>query len=135
MTGSRSNGHGFFCTLYRPMMRVVVAAFGAGILLASSSVVMSFEPRPQDKGKTASKPGPKAKPGAGGKVPTPEQIAKKAARRQERLDAAADLKGPQVPLPERPVRTVTPPTLTSAELDRLIKQFLTATAPRSSRRR
>jgi Protein of unknown function (DUF1549)/Protein of unknown function (DUF1553) len=133
MTRSRTNGHGFFCTLYRPMMRVLVAAFGAGILLASSSVVMSFEPTQQDEGKTAGKPGPKAKPGVGAngaKVPQSEKTAKKAARRQERLDAAADLKAPKGPLPERPSRTVTPPTLTSAELDGLIKQFLTATAPK-----
>jgi hypothetical protein len=130
MTRSGTNGHGFFCTLYRSMMRVLVAAVGAGILLASSSVVMSFEPTTQDEGKTAGKPGPKAKTGAGAKVSQSEKIAKKAARRQERLDAAADLKGPKLPLPDRPARTVTPPTLTSAELDRLIKQFLTATAPK-----
>ncbi len=35
-----------------------------------------------------------------------------------------------MPLPERPVKTVTPPTLTSAELDRLIAQHLTKTDPK-----
>jgi Protein of unknown function (DUF1549)/Protein of unknown function (DUF1553) len=130
MTSSGTDGRGFSYARYRPMMRLLVVACGAGILLASSSVVMSFEPALQDNGKAAGKPGPKAKPGGSGKVSESEKAAKKAARRQERLDAAADLKAPKGPLPERPARTVTPPTLTSAELDRLIKQFLTATAPK-----
>jgi hypothetical protein len=130
MTCARTDDPGSCFVFRRPLTQLLVVVCGAGILLASSSLVMSFEPTPQDESKTAGKPGPKAKTGAGPKVPQSEKAAKKAARRQERLDAAADLKAPKVPLPERPTRTVTPPTLTTAELDRLIKQFLTATAPK-----
>ena len=35
-----------------------------------------------------------------------------------------------MPLPKRPSRSVTPPTLTSAELDRLVTQFLTKNSPK-----
>jgi hypothetical protein len=116
------------------MMRCLVAVCGAGILLASSSVVMSFEPASQDGSQGASKQvdrttNPKAKEGAGASNPGKAKAAKKAARKQQRkVDAPSE--GPRGPLPERPARTVIPPTLTSAELDRLIKQFLKATAPK-----
>jgi hypothetical protein len=136
MTCSRNDVRGFLGTFYRPIMRVLVASFGAGILVASSSVVMSFEPTPQDEAKTAGKrddgnSSPKAKQGAGALAPGKGKAAakKKAARKQEQKDGAGS-GGPRGPLPERPARTVTAPTLTSADLDRLIKQFLTATAPK-----
>ena len=39
-------------------------------------------------------------------------------------------RGPTGPLPERPARVVTPPSMTPADLDGLIKQFLATTAPK-----
>jgi hypothetical protein len=93
---------------------------------------MSFEPSPQGAGATAAKsddfkPESKEKRGAAGKVRPKAQVKGKVARKAA---AGAEGEGPTGPLPERPVRTVTPPTMTSAELDGLIKKFLTATAPK-----
>ena len=53
----------------------------------------------------------------------------KAARKQGRGDPDPG-EGPKGPLPERPERVVAPPSLTSADVDGLIKQFLTSTAPK-----
>ena len=54
----------------RRIARGFIVALGAGILMASSSVVLSFEPAPQDESKTAAKPDdrkpkPKAKQAGG----------------------------------------------------------------------
>ena len=57
------------------------------------------------------------------------QVAGKADRKKNQANPEKG-EGPTGPLPERPARVVTPPTMTPAELDRLIKQFLTATAPK-----
>ena len=134
MTCSRTVGRSTLWALNRPMMRVLVATCGAGIVIGSSSVVMSFEPTAQDEVKTTGKqddrnPGPKAKQGSGALAPAKGKAAKKAARKEQPKGGAGS-EGPRGPLPERPARSVTPPTLTSADLDRLIKQFLTATAPK-----
>ena len=134
MTSSRTDQRSFPSSLSRRLARSMVVTFGAAILLATSSVVMSFEPAPQDDTKTAGKPddrkpSPKAKKGAAGQSPAKGKAAKKAARKQEQKDAAGS-EGPRGPLPDRPARTVTPPTLTSADLDLIIKKFLIATAPK-----
>ena len=104
----------------------------AGFLMASGSVVMSFEPSPQDAGKANAKlgdqqPAPKSKRAAGGEVRGKAQAKGKVTRKKASDEAG---EGPTGPLPERPARTVTPPSLTSADLDGLIKGFLTATAPK-----
>ena len=43
---------------------------------------------------------------------------------------SAKAEASKTPLPHRPERTVTPPTLTSAELDRLVEQYLAKTDPK-----
>ena len=98
-----------------------------------SSVVMSFEPSPQDDGQAGGKvgrqqAGPEVEERRSRQSASEGTSEGKAARKTTGADGGGE--GPTGPLPERPARTVTPPTLTSAELDRLIKQFLTATAPK-----
>ncbi len=132
MTTSRPDRRGSLWIFHRRVIRALVVVFAAAIFLASSSVVMSFEPAQDEAAKTAGKPGnrppgAKAKPGAQGKTGK-GNVAKKAARKEDR--EAEREPAPRGPLPDRPARTVTPPTLTSVELDRLIKQYLTATAPK-----
>ena len=55
------------------------------------------------------------------------QQLKAAVKKRDRIDKA---EASTTPLPQRPARTVTPPTLTSAELDRLVDQYLKKTNPK-----
>ena len=119
----------------RRIARGLAASLCRGMLVASGSVVMSFEPSPQDDVKRRPSQATRsrasnAKQGAGGDVATRKGAGegKRLARRTRRTRAMA--KDRPGPLPERPARAVTPPTMTSADLDGLIKQFLTATAPK-----
>ncbi len=50
-----------------------------------------------------------------------------AVRKRDQGDQA---EAARTPLPRRPARTVTPPSLTSAELDRLLEQYLKKTNPK-----
>jgi hypothetical protein len=60
-----------------------------------------------------------------------ERIKKRLARQAARAkEAEKDKKPEQVVLPPRPARSVTPPTLTSAELDSLIRKHLKANDPK-----
>jgi hypothetical protein len=77
-------------------------------------------------------------PSAKSEPDKPKSDANKAARKKlsaARKDKGADSTSTgsdvaKMALPERPVKTVTPPTLTSAELDRLIAQHLAKTDPK-----
>jgi hypothetical protein len=55
--------------------------------------------------------------------------AKKAKNEAKSKNDSKKAEEPNVPLPQRPERTVTPPTLTSADLDRMINHYLKATSP------
>ena len=113
--------------------RGLLVALSALALIGSGSVVMSFEASGDDTGKPtaqsgAQKPSPGSKKaGASEKKGKGKAAGKNAAKRNE---AGAGDPGPTGPLPERPARVVTPPTLTSAELDRMIAQHLTKTDPK-----
>jgi Protein of unknown function (DUF1549)/Protein of unknown function (DUF1553) len=111
-------------------LRLVWAGIVAAAL-ATSSVALSFEPSEQDQGssgapaaKTGSNDGQTAKTKKG-------QTGKKAGAAQKKK-AAMGRAEPEihVDLPPRPARTVTPPTLTSAELDKLIAKYLAANSPK-----
>ncbi len=106
--------------------RGLLVALAAGVaLIGSGSVVMTFEAAADDAGKPAAKPGDQ-KPGPNSKkAAASEKNGKAKAAGKNAAEAAtrrrADDPGPTGPLPERPARVVTPPTLTSAaELDRMI---------------
>ena len=127
---------GAMWTVVRRIVRGLMASACVGMLLASCSVVMSFEPSPQDDGKAPpkaadKKAGAKGKRAEGGEArkKSQAQAKAKAARKQNRGDPDGG-EGPKGPLPPRPERVVTPPSLTPADLDGLIKQFLTSTAPK-----
>jgi hypothetical protein len=109
---------------FRRIPRGLLASVCAGSVLACGSVVMSFEASPQDGGK----PPAKSKQAASGEAPGKAPANGKAARKLNPAGSDAAL-GPTGPLPKRPARTVTPPSLTSADLDGLIKQYLQSTAP------
>ncbi len=113
----------------RPM-RAVTCGFAAvltiGLISVCGPAAWSFAPQPQDQPKPAAK--------------SPQE--KRALRKARELKTAAKKKKLQdVPpvrpadlskfsLPKRPARSITPPTLTSAELDRLISQYLTRNSPK-----
>jgi Protein of unknown function (DUF1549)/Protein of unknown function (DUF1553) len=113
-----SRGHAF---------RIIVA-LSIGAMVLAGSFARSFEPVPQDQGAPSAKSeADQPKSGAN------EAASKKpsAARKEKRADSAsAGSDEAKMPLPARPVKTVTPPTLTSAELDRLIAQHLASTDPK-----
>jgi hypothetical protein len=101
------------------------------VIVASGSLAITFGSPVQDNGDQAGVGPAKDKANAKkDRKPGLGKQAKKAARKKAlgELGAAkaVEVKGP---LPSRPSRTVTPPTLTSAELDGLISQFLTKNSP------
>ncbi len=134
MTCSRTSPRGAMWTVVRRIVRGLMASACVGMLLASCSVVMSFEPSPQDDGKAPpraadKKAGAKGKRAEGGEARKKGQAKAKAARKQNGRGSDGG-EGPKGPLPPRPERVVASPTLTSADVDGLIKQFLTSTAPK-----
>jgi Protein of unknown function (DUF1549)/Protein of unknown function (DUF1553) len=132
MNCSRTSGRGPEWTASRRIVRGLAASVCAGILVASGSVVLSFAASPQDDGKPAAtsggtKRGSTSKQAAAGKARAKGQAKGKADRKQPGAEAG---EGPTGPLPARPARVVTPPSMSSADLDGLIHQFLTSTAPK-----
>jgi hypothetical protein len=113
-----------------------MVALSIGTIALAGSFAWSFEPFLQDQGA----------PSAKSELDKPKSDANTSARKKPsaaRKEKSADSASTgafeaKLALPERPVKTVTPPTLTSAELDRLIAQHLAKTdskvepAPRTS---
>ena len=109
-------------------MRALEALLIAGIVVVGPLARLS-ESSPQDKDDTATK---SANANATRDKATDKQAqkaakaakAKKVAERKKRLveNIVPEHEPSSTPLPKRPVRSVTPPTLTSAELDRLDQQ-------------
>jgi hypothetical protein len=118
-------------TLRGHAFRMIVALSGA--MLLAGSFAWSVEPFPQDQGAPSTKSEPDKPKAEKARVPNKKASQKKQneARKEKLADSSsAESDGAKVPLPERPVKTITPPTLTSAELDRLIAQHLTKTDPK-----
>ena len=119
----------------------VIAALLIGVIMVVGPVARPSQSSEQDQGAQATKsatdkPAPianKNKPaGKAAKKASLAEKAKQAAareKRQEEAYAAEDEKAKKA-LPKRPARSVTPPTLTSAELDQLISTFLTKNSPK-----
>jgi len=111
-------------------MRAVTCGLAAvltiGLISAGGRAAWSFGPQLQDQPKAPAK--------------SPQE--KRALRKARELKAAAQQKKqrdvPPVPaadlskfsLPKRPARSITPPTMTSAELDGLISQYLSKNSPK-----
>ncbi len=113
--------------------RGLIAAFSAGVVIASGSLVMPFEAAADDSGKPVAKsgdrkPSPNSKKAAAGEKTGKGKAAGRTLGR--RNEGAANGEGPKGPLPERPARTLTPPTITSADLDRLIAKHLAQNNPK-----
>jgi hypothetical protein len=118
----------------------VTVALSLAILLAAGAVARSFEPFSQDPGDKAAQPAMdkgNLESDSGKSMPKeahdPAKIknAKNGATRNDQTTSSRpkDEQG-KTPLPKRPSRSVSPPTLTSAELDRLVAQFLTKNSPK-----
>jgi Protein of unknown function (DUF1549)/Protein of unknown function (DUF1553) len=105
----------------------IVVSLSIGAMVLAGSFAWSFEPFSQDQGAPSAKSEP-GKPKTGeGRDANKAQRKKQNAARKEKLAESDQAK---VPLPERPAKTVTPPTLTSAELDRLIAQHMLKNDPK-----
>jgi len=59
-----------------------------------------------------------------------QQLRAAVKKRDQGDKARAQAEAAKTPMPRRPARTVTPPSLTSAELDRLLEQYLKKTNPK-----
>jgi len=59
-----------------------------------------------------------------------QQLRAAVKQRDQGDKAESQAEAAKTPLPQRPARTVTPPSLTSAELDRLVAQYLKKTNPK-----
>jgi Protein of unknown function (DUF1549)/Protein of unknown function (DUF1553) len=116
--------HALRCSMSRAATCATAAALSIGVCLASGSSAWSFDPQQKDQTQT----------------PAKSIQEKKAARKARALQAAAKSKAQVAPDPgpseagksalaTRPAKSITAPTLTSEELDRLIKQFLTKNSP------
>jgi hypothetical protein len=118
----------------------VTVALSIAILLATGAFARSLEPYGQDQPEKASQPAQdRGKPESDLGKSTPEVAHDPAKTKNAKQDSArtnqATSSSPKdektkAPLPKRPSRSVSPPTLTSAELDRLVAQFLTKNSPK-----
>ncbi len=107
-------GRGFSCLLA-----------GLGLVVATAAVDRSALAHPADD---AAKPAPAARQAAaGGKA---QKNNKKAEARKPDAKPGKKAEGPRAPLPPRPGRTITPPTITSADVDRMLLAYLKKNDPR-----
>jgi Protein of unknown function (DUF1549)/Protein of unknown function (DUF1553) len=118
-----------------------IAASLIAVITVAGPLIQSSRSSTQDQGEQPTKsandkPAPGSEKDKASVKPAnkPRQVdkAKKAATRKKKQADEASSSGEQTkgPLPKRPGRSVTPPTLTSAELDRLISTFLTKNSPK-----
>ena len=119
----------------------VLAAFLITVVTVAGPLIQSSRSSPQEQGEQATKsandkPDPTSEKDKPRVKPTDkplqaEKVKKAAARKKKQADATASSDDQtKAPLPKRPARSVTSPTLTSAELDRLISTFLTKNSPK-----
>jgi hypothetical protein len=143
MIGHLATNRSFRRALRRNALAAITVCTIA-VMIVAGPVVMCARSSQQDQGEQANKtPKDKPAPSEESGKPTdkparkPGQTAQSkqaAARKNKQADKTGRKDEPvNTPLPKRPVRSVTPPTLTSAELDRLINQFLTKNSPKVER--
>ncbi len=102
------------------------AVLAVGAALAMSFGLLAQEPEKVKK-PAATQEQPLLDQQASTEVVKSLQQLRAAVRKRNQGDKAETAK---TPLPRRPARTVTPPSLTSAELDRLVEQYLKKTNPK-----
>jgi hypothetical protein len=107
-----------------------IAALAVGVVLIVGGLARLGEASPQSPAGSTDKtsvntPSPKNPK----KVGQPNKSRPAAAKKKQDRDAQKS-EQVSVPLPKRPSRSVTPPTLNSAELDRLVTQYLVKTSPK-----
>ncbi len=122
MNGLAANNRSFR-RLMRDNATRVFTVWSIGIMFAVGSITRPGELSAQDQGASAATPAKVKK-----KAATPGQKPGQAKRAEATKKAEAE--AVHGPLPKRPARSVTPPTLTPADLDRLITQFLTKNSPK-----
>ncbi len=103
-----------------------IAAVGMGLILASGSVALSFEPSPQQQ----EEPARKTTRDEARKSPGPKNSVAKHATKQGQKNSVAETQKQKTVIPERPVKAVTLPSMTSADLDRLIARHLSKNDPK-----
>ena len=119
MTGAA--GCKWFCRL---------AALALAMALTMSFGLLAQEPE-KDKKPEMAQEKPLLDEKASAEVLQSLQQLRAAVKKRDQGDKAkAQAEAAKTPLPRRPARTVTPPTLTSAELDRLLEQYLKKTNPK-----
>ena len=109
---------------------------GTGLISASVALAMTLaSAMPAGHRKPRSGPGPR-KQGRTWMTAASRDIlqALQSLRAAVRAEKSPESKAAR-PLPSRPERTVTPPTLTSADLDRMLEQYLAKTNPKVEPRR
>jgi len=121
------NNHSFQRRSTRGLLRRMAAAFVIGTIAVAGSLARSFEPTEQDQAKQSAQLEQDKTKAATGKV---KPAGDPSAKHSSGGSTAAGAGRAKLQLPERPLRTVTPPTLTSADLDRLITQHLTKNDPK-----
>ncbi len=104
----------------------VVTVAGIGALVAAGAFAGSGDSAAKNQETTGAKTAKVAKQSEKQSAANrTKAAAKKKAQREK-----GEPESPNVPLPKRPPRTVTPPTLTSTELDDLIGRYLTKNSPK-----
>ena len=108
------------------------AVLSVGGIVATGALARSFEPADQDQGAPPAKSEKDQSTAKVSQFVIPADREKQAAEHKKHDAGSAPSKSdqPKPRLPLRPVKSVTPPTLTSAELDRLIAQYLTKNSPK-----
>jgi hypothetical protein len=104
----------------------LMAALGIGLILASSSVALSFEPSQDDQGNSPEK---RAQQKAQAGTAKKENPARNAAKQVQKGSVAGTGREKAV-VSERPVKVVTLPIMTSGELDRLVARYLSKNDPK-----
>jgi Protein of unknown function (DUF1549)/Protein of unknown function (DUF1553) len=128
--------------LLRTYAERVTFAVSIAIILVASAFARSFEPFRQDQAEKTPQPAKdtgKLETDSGKSTPreahdstkTKNANAKQAAaRKNQATSSRPNDEQAKIPLPKRPSRSVSAPTLTTAELDRLVTQFLTKNSPK-----
>jgi len=105
----------------------VIVAWGIGLVMAAGSFAWSFESANQEQGKQSTKSEQDKTRAPAGKD---KAAAKPSAKHSPAGSKTAGADRAKTPVPQRPLRTVTLPTLTSADLDRLIARHLAKNDPK-----
>jgi hypothetical protein len=103
-----------------------VAAFGVGAIVAAGSYAASFGAGNAGQRETAAPQTNNPNVAAG----NPKPSTKPSAEHHQTDAAAPGIDGTKSALPQRPLRTVKAPTMTSAELDRSIGAYLVKNSPK-----